>query len=147
MFLYSVSSGTSHDSLTIASSWFDSGSNRSTIALATSSHRFAFAKFHHFISPVYTGTDCDIVVMVRDAIYSFPFEMNSHKSCISSHDTSSECLPKTCGCRFCRSVFFLDVRASFVLLRKPAGRLGWSYFCERSEFRGSGGQSVANVQK
>jgi hypothetical protein len=25
------------------------------------------------------------------------------------------------------------------LLRKPAGRLGWSYWCERSEFRGSGG--------
>ena len=35
----------------------------------------------------------------------------------------------------------------YILLRKPAGRLGWSYFCERSEFRGSGGQSVANVQK
>ena len=42
---------------------------------------------------------------------------------------------------------YLDVYVYTYILRKPAGRLGWSYFCERSEFRGSGGQSVANVQK
>ena len=32
--------------------------------------------------------------------------------------------------------------ATVTFLRKPAGRPGWSYWCERSEFRGSAGQRV-----